>query len=113
MGHRSLRFNPLASRPAYSHTRSTKLSTTRFSPALSKLNGELVAVDVDDVAVAEFLVEHAVADREGGDGAGGFGDQLAFDGERAAAARRRRGRRACRPSHAPSLALPRKPRGRA
>jgi hypothetical protein len=49
-------------------------------------DGELVAVDVDDVAVAEFLVEHAVADREGGGGAGGFGDQFAFDGERAAAA---------------------------
>ena len=38
----------------------------------------------DDVAVAEFLVKDALADREVGDGAGGFGDELAFDGERKA-----------------------------
>src|SRR5262245_29707797 len=58
-----------------------------FLARLVELNRQLVAVDVDDVAVAKFLVKHAVADREGGDGAGGFGDELAFDGERAAAAR--------------------------
>ena len=50
------------------------------------MDRQLVAVDHDHVAVAELLVKHAVADREVGDGAGGFGDQLAFDGERAAAA---------------------------
>src|SRR5215470_6935818 len=54
---------------------------------LVELHHELVAVDGGDVAVAEFLVEYAVADREGGDGAGRLGDQLAFDGEREASAR--------------------------
>src|SRR5579864_6620973 len=44
-------------------------------------DGELVAFDMDDVAVAEFLVEHAVADREGRDGAGRFRHELALDGE--------------------------------
>jgi hypothetical protein len=43
---------------------------------LVELDGELVAVDGGDVAVAEFLVEDAVAEREGGDGTGGFGDEL-------------------------------------
>ena len=52
---------------------------------LVELNRQLVAVDGDDVAVAEFLVEHAVAESEGGDGAGRFGDQFALDGERQAA----------------------------
>jgi len=47
-----------------------------------ELDGELVAVDRGDVAVAEFLVKHAVAQCEGGDRAGRFGDQLALDGER-------------------------------
>ena len=47
-------------------------------------DGELVAVDLDDMAVAEFLVEHAVVERKLRDGAGGFGDQLALDGDRAA-----------------------------
>src|SRR5207237_2622444 len=51
-------------------------------------DGELVAVDRDHVAVAEFLVEDAVAGGEGGCRAGRFGDQLALDGERAAAALR-------------------------
>src|SRR5687768_8598349 len=37
-------------------------------------NGELVAVHQHDIAVAEFLVKHAVADRELRDGAGRFGD---------------------------------------
>src|SRR4249920_2385735 len=40
---------------------------------------ELVAVDLDDVAVAEFLVKHAVIQVEFRGGAGGFRDQLAFD----------------------------------
>jgi hypothetical protein len=52
---------------------------------LVELNGQLVAVDGGDVAVAEFLMEDAVAEGEGGDGAGRFGDQLALDGERQAA----------------------------
>src|SRR5262249_40600878 len=69
-------------------------------PRLVELDGELVAVDGGDVAVAEFLVEDAVADRELGDGAGGFGDELAFDGARKA--RARLAARAC--VHAPSLA---------
>src|SRR5713101_6135198 len=58
-----------------------------FLARLVELDDELVAVDGGDVAVAEFLVEYAVADREVGGGAGGFGDQLALDGERGAAAR--------------------------
>src|SRR5262249_39848100 len=66
-------------------------------PRLVELDGELVAVDGGDVAVAEFLVEDAVADREVGDGAGGFGDELAFDGERKARARLA--------AHAPCLPL--------
>ncbi len=50
-----------------------------------ELDRQLVAVDGGDVAVAEFLVEDAVAPREGRGGAGGFGDEFAFDGERQAA----------------------------
>jgi len=50
-----------------------------------EVDGQLVAVDGGDVAVAEFLVEDAVAEGEGGGGAGGFGDELAFNGERQAA----------------------------
>jgi hypothetical protein len=42
---------------------------TLFS-GLVEREGELVAVDGDDVAVAEFLVKHALADREIGDGSG-------------------------------------------
>src|ERR1700750_1492543 len=48
---------------------------------LVEADGELVAVDGGDVAVAEFQVEDAVADAEGGRGAGGFPDECAFDGE--------------------------------
>src|SRR5581483_2132315 len=47
-------------------------------------DGELVAVDGGDVAVAEFLVKDALADGESGAGAGRFGDELAFDHQRAA-----------------------------
>ena len=47
---------------------------------LVEMDGELVAVDGGDVAVAEFLVEDAGADGEGRGGAGGFRDQFAFDG---------------------------------
>src|SRR5260221_855437 len=46
-------------------------------------DGELVALDLHHVAIAEFLVEHAVADRVGRDGAGRFRNQFAFDGQRA------------------------------
>jgi hypothetical protein len=54
-------------------------------PGPIELNRQLVAVDGTDVAVAEFQVEDAVADGKRRDGAGGFGDQFAFDGERDAA----------------------------
>lgn len=54
-------------------------------PRLVEVDGQLVAVDGGDVAVAEFLVEDAVAEGEGGGGAGGFGDEFALDGEREAA----------------------------
>src|SRR3982075_2000109 len=54
---------------------------------LVERDGELVAVDGGDVAVAELLVKHALADREIGDRAGGLGDQLALDGEGKARAR--------------------------
>src|ERR1700757_3275937 len=47
-------------------------------------DGELVAVDLHHMAVAEFLVEDAVVERELGHGAGGFCHQLALDGEGAA-----------------------------
>src|SRR3954451_15663130 len=45
---------------------------------------QLVAVDLHHVAVAEFLVKHAVVEREFRNGAGGFRDQFAFDDHRAA-----------------------------
>src|SRR3954453_7308006 len=51
-------------------------------------DGELVAVDLGDAAVAEFLVEDAVGEREFRGCAGGFRDQLALDRHRATAARR-------------------------
>ena len=54
-------------------------------PRAVELDRQLVAVDGGDVAVAEFLVEDAVAEREGGDRAGGFRHQFAFDGEGEAA----------------------------
>ncbi len=60
---------------------------------LVERDGKLVAVDGDDIAVAELQVEHAVADREVGDRAGRLGDQLALDGERGAAALWRLARR--------------------
>ena len=50
-------------------------------PRLVEIDGQLVAVDGGNVAVAEFLVEDAVAEGEGRGGAGGFGDEFAFDGE--------------------------------
>src|SRR5262249_47482215 len=43
-------------------------------------DGELVAVDLHHMAVAEFLVKHAVVQCKFGYRAGGFGDQLALDG---------------------------------
>ena len=51
---------------------------------LVELDGQLVAVDGGDVAVAELDVKHPVADCELR-GAGGFGDQFAVDGQRFAA----------------------------
>src|SRR5215467_13805392 len=51
---------------------------------LIERDGELVALDVDDVAVAEFLVEHAVADCVGRDGPSRFRYQFALDRCRAA-----------------------------
>src|ERR1700757_3773912 len=43
-------------------------------------DGELVAVDLDDMAVAEFLVEYAVVEGKFRDRAGGFCHQPALDG---------------------------------
>src|SRR3984957_2544398 len=42
--------------------------------------GELVAVDLHHLAVAEFLVKDPIAERELRSGAGGFRDQFALDG---------------------------------
>src|SRR6267142_2357680 len=53
-------------------------------PGLLERDGELVAVDLHHVAVAEFLVKHAIVEREFRNRAGGFGDQLAFDHHRSA-----------------------------
>jgi hypothetical protein len=53
-------------------------------PGAVELDRQLVAVDRGDVAVAKSQVEDAVAQCEGRYGAGGFGHQLAFDGERQA-----------------------------
>src|SRR5215467_336048 len=53
---------------------------------LVEQDGQLVALDRDHVAIAEFLMEHPIADRELGGRAGRLGDQLALDGERAGAA---------------------------
>ena len=50
---------------------------------LVEVDGQLVAVDRRDVAVAEFLVEHPVADgKEGGLGRHRLGDEFAVDGAR-------------------------------
>src|SRR5436190_24071749 len=49
---------------------------------LVELDNELVAVNRGDVAVSELEMEYALADGEFGDNAGGFGDELALDGER-------------------------------
>ena len=60
----------------------TRLHKTIHHPLFPRLvegDGELVAGHRDHVAVAEFLVKHALADGEEGRGAGGFGDQLALD----------------------------------
>src|SRR5579864_8288312 len=47
-------------------------------------DGELVAVDLHHMAVAELLVEHAVVEIEVRRRSGRFGDQLALDHERRA-----------------------------
>ena len=83
-------------RYALPHTRSTKLSTTRFSPALSNAMVSLLPSTATTLPLPNFMVEHAVADGEVGDRAGRFRDELALDGERAAAALRRRFRRPAR-----------------
>src|SRR5215472_4225595 len=51
------------------------------------MDGQLVAVDRGDVAVSEFEVEHAVADREGRRSPGRARDELALDGKRRGASR--------------------------
>src|SRR5947208_13931970 len=50
-------------------------------------DGELVAVDPRDAAIAEFLVEDAVGEGEFRGRAGGFGHQFALDRQGPAAAR--------------------------
>jgi hypothetical protein len=49
-----------------------------LSPAFSKAMVSLLP-SIFTMAVAEFLVKHAVVQRELGDGAGGFRDQFALD----------------------------------
>src|SRR5882762_10374311 len=49
-------------------------------PGLFEGDGELVAVDLHHLAVAEFLVKHAVVEGKFRNRAGGFRDQLALDG---------------------------------
>src|SRR3954465_5589187 len=56
-------------------------------PRLVEGDGELVAVDLGDAAIAEFLVEDAVGEGEFRGRAGGFGDELALDRQRPAATR--------------------------
>src|ERR1700683_5848451 len=51
-----------------------------FLAGLFERDGELVAVDLHHLAVAEFLVKHAIAERELRNGAGGFRDPCAFEG---------------------------------
>ena len=59
-----------------------------------EVDGELVAVNDGDRAIAEFLVEYPFAERILALAANdAFGHQLAFDGERLAAGRRRLGAR--------------------
>ena len=65
--------------------KSHPLHKTIHHPLLTRLverDRQLVAVDRRHVAVTELLVKYAVADAEGRGGAGGFGDELALDGER-------------------------------
>src|SRR3954466_4228969 len=53
-------------------------------PCLLERDGELVAVDLHHLAVAEFLVEDAVVQGKFRYRAGGLCDQFAFDGHRTA-----------------------------
>ena len=53
-----------------------------FFAGFVELDGELVAVDGDHFAIAEFLVKDAVAAAERRGRAGRARHQLAFDGER-------------------------------
>src|SRR6202795_2693969 len=59
-----------------------------FLAGLLKGDGELVAVDLHHLAVAEFLVKHPVVQGKFRNGAGGFRDQLALDHHRSALAAR-------------------------
>src|SRR4051795_6983483 len=56
-------------------------------PRLVEGDGELVAVDPGDAAIAEFLVEDAIGEGEFRGRAGGFGHQLALDRQGPTAAR--------------------------
>src|SRR5207237_1091425 len=56
-----------------------------FFAGLVERDGELVAVDMRHIAVAELLMKDAVAGSEGGDRPGRFGNEFALDGERGAA----------------------------
>ena len=76
--------NLLLSTAKTSHPLHKTIHHALFAGAVER-DRQLVAVDGGDVAVAEFLVEDAVAQREGGDRTGRFRHQLAFDGERQAA----------------------------
>jgi len=67
-----------------SHPLDKTIHHALFASAVES-DGELVAVYCRDVAVAEFLVEDAVAQREGGDSTGRFRHQLALDSQRQAA----------------------------
>src|SRR5260370_2944849 len=78
---------PVALLRAFRADRSDPLQETidhLFLAGLLKGDGELVAVDLSDLAVAELLVKHPVVQGKFRGGAGGFRDQLALDGHRAA-----------------------------
>src|SRR5690606_9261332 len=52
-----------------------------FRPGLLEIDGELVALDGGDGAVAEFQVKHPLAQSIGRGRTGGAGDQFAVDGQ--------------------------------
>src|SRR5260370_20888628 len=78
---------PVALLRAFRADRSDPLHETidhLFLAGLLKGDGELVAVDLHHLAVAEFLLKHPVLQGKFRNAAGGFRDQLALDGHRAA-----------------------------